>query len=87
MVFSTKYQPPSFFDRWRLWQEWKIRYFDFHVDLPPEAAASVLTGRLVYVDRLRGQWVGIVELEKVEEASTKGQGNFGIPAMHPEVLP
>jgi hypothetical protein len=81
LVFSTKYQPPSFFDRWRRWQEWKIRYFDFHVDLPPEAAASVLRGNLVYVDRLRGQWVAVVELEKIEEARTKGQANSGMPGM------
>jgi hypothetical protein len=85
LVFSTKYQSHLLFDRWRRWQEWKIRYFDYHVDLPPEAAASVLTGNLVYVDRLRNQSVGIIELERVEEASTKAQVNSGIPsrATHP----
>jgi len=82
LVFSTKYQPPpSWLDHWRPWQEWKTRYFDFHVDLPPEAAASILSGNLVYVDRLRGQWVGIVELERFEEASNQGQANFGVPGM------
>lgn len=58
LVFSTKYQ--SHYHRWRLWQKWDSRYFDFHVDLSPEAAASVLGGRLVYVERRRGQWVGII---------------------------
>ncbi|MBO0911225.1 MAG: glycosyltransferase, partial [Acidobacteria bacterium] len=79
LVFSTKYQPHTFFDRWKLWQQWKTRYFDFHLDLPPEAAASVLTGNLVYVDRLRGQWVGIIELERIEEASTSGRAASGMP--------
>ena len=66
LVFSTKYQ--SHYHRWRFWQKWDTRYFDFHVDLSPEAAASVLGGRLVYVERRRGQWVGLISIERVEEA-------------------
>ncbi len=70
LVFSTKYQPgPTIFDRWRRWQEWKSRYFGYHVDLTPEIATSVLGGNVVYVERRRGQWVGIVEMEKIEEAN------------------
>jgi hypothetical protein len=70
LVFSTKYQPaPTIFDRWRRWQEWKSRYFGYHVDLTPEVAASVLGGNVVYVDRRRGQWIGIIEMEKIEEAN------------------
>jgi len=68
LVFSSKNQPHTIFDRWREWQKWKARYFGFHRDLPPEAAASVLGGRLVYVQRKQGQWVGIVEIVKIEEA-------------------
>jgi Dolichyl-phosphate-mannose-protein mannosyltransferase len=69
LVFSTKYQPaPTIFDRWRFWQELKARYFGYHVDLGPEAAASVLGGNLVYVKRRQGQWVGVVEIAKIEEA-------------------
>lgn len=68
LVFSTKYQPHSIFDRWYLWQEWKTRYFDFHVDITPEAASSILGGDLIYVQRLRGQWIGIIELRRIEEA-------------------
>jgi hypothetical protein len=69
LMFSTKYQPQSsMFDHWRAWQEWKSRYFGYHVDLAPEAAASIFGGSVVYVERRRGQWVGIVELAKIEEA-------------------
>ncbi len=65
LVFSTKYQPPpNLFDRWQLWQQWKVRYFGFHRDLTPEAAASVLGGKLVYPEYQRGQWVGIIEMQK-----------------------
>jgi hypothetical protein len=65
LVFSTKYQPPpNIFDRWQLWQQWKARYFGFHRDLTPEAAAALLGGKLVYAPEFRrGQWVGIVEME------------------------
>jgi hypothetical protein len=69
LVFSTKYQAPhSIFDRWRRWREWKTRYFGYHIDLTPEAAASILGGSLVYVEHRRGQWVGIVDVPKIEEA-------------------
>jgi Dolichyl-phosphate-mannose-protein mannosyltransferase len=68
LVFSTKYQPEhKWFDRLRRWQEWKSRYFGYHVDLTPEVAASVLGGNVVYAERRRGQWVGIIEMEKIEE--------------------
>ena len=76
LVFSTKYQPPpNLFDRWHLWQEWKARYFGFHRDLTPEAAVSVLGGKLVYVEYGREQWVGIVEMEKAEEAGRPHRSN------------
>src|SRR5581483_11225565 len=75
LVFSTKYQPRTILDRWRQWQQLKSRYFDYHVDLPPEAAASVLGGKLVYRLRNRGQWVGIIKIEKIEEARASSLRN------------
>ena len=78
LVFSTKYQPPhSIFDRWRRWREWKTRYFGYHVDLTPEAAASILGGSLVYVEHRRGQWVGLVDVPKTEEAQLRSDGRRG----------
>jgi len=73
LVFSTKYETHSILDRWKKWQDWKSRYFGFHRDLPPEIAAGVLRGRLVYVERQRGQWVGIVEIQRVHEASLNAE--------------
>jgi hypothetical protein len=69
LVFSTKYQPRTIFDRWKKWQEWKTQYFGFHRDLPPEAAAGVLGGNVVHVRFLRGQWVGVIRIDKIEVAS------------------
>ena len=69
LVFSTKYQPETtIFDHWRTWQEWKSRYFGYHVDLTPQVVASVLGGTLVYADHRRGQWVGIIQTQKIEDA-------------------
>ena len=69
LVFSTKYQPPrSIFDRWRMWQGWKTRFFGYHVDLSSTAAASILGGELVYKDERQGQWVGVIRLQRIEEA-------------------
>jgi Dolichyl-phosphate-mannose-protein mannosyltransferase len=80
LVFSTKYQPPpNLLDRWQLWQQWKARYFGFHRDLSPEAAASLLGGKLVYVEYApgRGQWVAIVEMDKIEEGGQMTQLQLG----------
>jgi 4-amino-4-deoxy-L-arabinose transferase-like glycosyltransferase len=69
LVFSTKYQAPhSFFDRWPLWQQWKRRFFGFHVDMSPKAAAAVLGGDVVYADERAGQWVAVIQLRRIEEA-------------------
>ena len=71
LVFSTKYEPPhSWFERWRTWQRWKTEFFGYHRDLPPAAAAQILGGRLVYSDVRHGQWIGVIEMEPVEEAQT-----------------
>ena len=72
LVFSTKYEPPhSWFERWRTWQRWKTEFFGCHRDAPPAAAAQILGGRLVYSDLRHGQWVGVIEMEPVEEAQSR----------------
>lgn len=70
LVFSTKVQPSrSWFDHWQRWQDWKKRYFGYHIDVNPEAAASILGGTIVYVGPPKqGQWVAVVELAKIEQA-------------------
>jgi Dolichyl-phosphate-mannose-protein mannosyltransferase len=64
LIFSTKYEPrPALWDRWRAWTELKSRYFGFHRDLPPAAAAQILGGHIVFSERRKGQWLAIIELE------------------------
>ncbi|HEX3352052.1 MAG TPA: glycosyltransferase family 39 protein [Terriglobales bacterium] len=69
LVFSTKYEPAHpLLEDWSLWQEWKTRFFGYHRDLPPAAAAQILGGSLVYTENRNGQWVGVIELEQVLDA-------------------
>ena len=69
LVFSTKYEPAHpLLEHWRLWEEWKIRFFGYHRDVPPAAAAQILGGSVVYAESRNGQWIGVVELEQVVDA-------------------
>jgi Dolichyl-phosphate-mannose-protein mannosyltransferase len=69
LVFSTKYEPRHpLLEHWRAWQKVKTQFFGYHRDVPPAAAAQLLGGHLVYTEFRQGQWVGVIELEQVEEA-------------------
>jgi 4-amino-4-deoxy-L-arabinose transferase-like glycosyltransferase len=69
LVFSTKYEPSHpWFERWHQWQQWKAQFFGYHRDVPPAAAAQILGGQLVYNDTRNGQWVGVIEMNQIQEA-------------------
>src|SRR5579862_1696788 len=73
LVFSTKYEPGSrLWDRFQRFTElrtrWKTRFFGFHRDVPPPAAARILGGRVVFSERRQGLWIAVIEIERVEEA-------------------
>ena len=71
LIFSTKYEPgPALWDRWRTWTKLKTRFFGFHRDLPPAAAAHILGGHIAFSEEKKGQWIAVIELERVEEART-----------------
>ena len=71
LVFSTKYEPPQpLFESWTNWQRWKTEFFGYHRDVPPAAAAQILGGQLVYQDHRPGQWIAVIEVERVEEAQS-----------------
>lgn len=72
LVFSTKYEPPHpLLEHWRLWQEWKARFFDYHRDVPAAAAAQILGGELVYSETRKGQWVGVIEITRLVDAKNQ----------------
>jgi hypothetical protein len=67
LVFSTKYEPEHpLLGRWQKWTDWKRRFFGFHRDLPPEAAARILGGHVVFAEEREGQWIAVIEMEKDE---------------------
>jgi hypothetical protein len=69
LVFSTKYEPAHpMLEQWGLWQGWKSRFFDYHRDVPPAAAAQILGGNLVYTETRNGQWIGVIEMERIVDA-------------------
>ena len=80
LAFSTKFEPRRgwmsgipFFARWRWAQK---RYFDYHEDLPPAAIARLLEGRIVYQESSPGEWVALIELDKVRDAGAKFPGEL-----------
>jgi 4-amino-4-deoxy-L-arabinose transferase-like glycosyltransferase len=69
LVFSTKYEPAHpWLERWRRWQQWKAQFFGYHRDVPPAAAAQILGGRIVYDEIRNGQWIGVIEIDQVQDA-------------------
>jgi hypothetical protein len=74
LVFSTKYEPARpLLAGWGWWQRVKQRFFGFHRDLPPEVAAQILGGHIVFEERRNGQWVALVEVEHVLDAQRRDQ--------------
>jgi hypothetical protein len=70
LLFSTKYEPPRrLLGEWPAWDRIKARFFGYHRDLPPELAARLLHGQIVFEQRRGGQWVAVVDMQKPQEAS------------------
>ena len=69
LVFSTKYDPHNAFaERWSPWEKYKQRFFDYHRDVPPPAAAQILGGYVVFSESLKGQWIAVIELPRAVQA-------------------
>ncbi len=72
LVFSTKYEPPHpLLQRWKKWEDLKARFFGFHRDLPPEAAAQILGGNVVFKEERKGQWIAVIEMQQSEIQNAK----------------
>jgi len=70
LVFSTKYEPPyGFLLRLPYWQQLQQRYFGYHRDLPPAAAAQKLGGHIVWTEAGAGQWAAVIEMDRALNAA------------------
>ncbi len=67
-LFSTKYEPPRLLLRSAFWERLQRKFFDHHTDLPPDVAARMIGGRVVYRAQRRGEWIALVQIEHVENA-------------------
>ena len=76
-LFTTKWQPPH-----PLWQTLPFgeaiqeRFFDYHEDVLPDRAASMLGGRVVRYENRNNEWVAIVAIERVEDAKSVSSFRF-----------
>lgn len=67
-LFSTKYEPPRLLIHSAFWERMQQRFFDYHADLPPDVAAHLLGGRILFRAQQRGEWVTLVQIERAENA-------------------
>ena len=71
-LFSMKWQPPR-----PLWttlpfgEALQQRFFDYHEDVTPERAATLLGGRIVSYHNHNNEWVAIIVMERVEDARNR----------------
>jgi hypothetical protein len=69
VAFSTKYEPPrGLFQRIPGWTRIQTRYFDYHQDLPAAAISRLLHGRVVWQANSPGEWIAIIEIDKIRNA-------------------
>ncbi|HYN15653.1 MAG TPA: glycosyltransferase family 39 protein [Terriglobales bacterium] len=66
LLFSTEYQPGQVFGGFPLWQ--RRRH-----NLPPEIAAQILGGRVIFRESRNGQWVALIAIERAENAGMAPQ--------------
>jgi Dolichyl-phosphate-mannose-protein mannosyltransferase len=71
-LFSTKWEPPRpLFESLTFGRRIQERFFDYHEDMSPKAAAGMLGGRVTFYKNRNNEWIGLVAIEKVENAGIK----------------
>jgi hypothetical protein len=73
LLFSTKYEPERRLFHFDFWERAHERFFGYHADLAPEAAAQLLGGTIVMQEKRNGQWVAVVELPRIRNAQNTAQ--------------
>jgi len=70
LLFSTKLAPsPGRINLARHNTQSDARYFDFHVDVQPAEAASILHGEVVWQAYLHGEWAAVLRFPRSGEKS------------------
>jgi len=76
-LFSTKWEPPHpLLQDLSFGKALQERFFDYHEDMLPQQAASILGGRVADYRNRNNEWIAVVRIEKIEDAMAE-------PAMTP----
>ena len=69
-LFTTKWEPPHpFFQKLFLGNQLQKRFFDYHEDISPQLAAEMLGGRVAEYQNRNNEWIALIPIEKVENAT------------------
>jgi hypothetical protein len=68
LIFSTKYEPAHRLPAPEFWRRAQVQFFGDHPDTPPELAAHILGGRVLWKQSRSGQWVARIEIPKIRNA-------------------
>ena len=69
LVFSTKWEPPPGTTNIAKRNEsTDTQYFDFHHDLQPEEAATLLHGHVMWEGHRRGEWAAVLRFDRPSSA-------------------
>jgi len=71
LIFSTKYVPKRQMWMPAFWRRAQEQYFGLHADLPPEAAAQILGGTVVFKEERGGQWAAELVFERARNAQLR----------------
>lgn len=76
-VFSSKYEPlGGYIIRLSAWDRILARYFDYHRDLPPDAIAEMLNGKVAWSRRLGNEWGAVIDFDFPVNASIRKSSAF-----------
>jgi 4-amino-4-deoxy-L-arabinose transferase-like glycosyltransferase len=68
VIFSSKYQPAHRLPAPEFWKRAQVRFFEDHPDTPPELAAQILGGSVVWKANRGGQWIAIIAIPQIRNA-------------------
>jgi hypothetical protein len=74
LLFSTKEEPRLLFN-FRWWEHLQTRYFGYHRDLRASEAAQLWGGRVVFEQHRGAQWVAVIAVQTIENASISPRRN------------
>lgn len=68
LIFSTKFEPVyQVSEPW--WTRLQTRFFDYHRDLPPQVAAELLGGKIIWHAQRGQEWAAIIALDNKPDST------------------